>query len=119
MAVTPTLGLVLDCLDPVALAPFWAAALGYRVTGEEGPYLILQPFEAAGPRFLLQRVPEAKAVKNRMHVDLEVGDIEGAATRLEGLGGRRLTDRPIAEDGCRWIVMADPEGNELCLCDHC
>lgn len=114
------MGLVLDCVDPAGLAPFWAAALGYEVAGGDGPYLALHPADGAtGPRFVLQRVPETKMIKNRMHVDLEVGDIEGAAARLEALGARRLSREPIGEAGCRWIVMADPEGNELCLCDRC
>ena len=120
MAFTPTLGLVLDCLDPAGLAPFWAAALGYEVAGRNGPYLVLQPAGSdSRPRFLLQQVPEEKVVKNRMHVDLEVGDIDGVAARLEALGGRRLNGEPMDEHGCRWIAMADPEGNELCLCDRC
>jgi predicted enzyme related to lactoylglutathione lyase len=65
---------------------------------------------------LLQRVPEPKQAKNRMHLDLWVPDIEAEARRLVALGARRQSAKPVEELGSRWIVMADPEGNEFCLC---
>jgi predicted enzyme related to lactoylglutathione lyase len=52
-----------------------------------------------------------------MHLDIEVADIDALAARLEGLGGTRLNADAHAEHGMRWIVMADPEGNEFCVCD--
>ncbi|HAM02072.1 MAG TPA: lactoylglutathione lyase [Acidimicrobiaceae bacterium] len=106
----------MDALDPDALAPFWAAALGYRVAGSEGNYVALVPLEGTAPNLLLQRVPEPKTAKNRTHLDLKVPDIEAEAARLEALGARHMLG-PVAELGSRWIVMADPEGNEFCLCD--
>lgn len=113
----PTIGLVLDCRDPDELASFWAAALRYVQTAREGAYVVLAPDGRPGPELLLQRVPEAKAVKNRMHLDLEVPEIEVEAARLEALGARRAHAEPIQEHGERWIVMTDPEGNEFCVCD--
>jgi hypothetical protein len=113
--------LVLDCPDPSALAPFWAAALGYRVAGSVENYTLLVPDDTAGagsPQLLLQQVDEPKAGKNRMHLDLENPDIEGEAARLEQLGARRLsTDGAASEHGQSWLVMADPAGNEFCVCD--
>jgi predicted enzyme related to lactoylglutathione lyase len=117
MSDGPELGLVLDCRDPARLAPFWAAALGYVEIGAVDDYTLLMPEGRAGPKLLLQLVPEDKATKNRMHLDIETPDIEAIAARLEGLGGRRLQGEPRAEHGNRWIVMADPEGNEFCVCD--
>jgi predicted enzyme related to lactoylglutathione lyase len=111
------MGLVLDCRDPEALAPFWSAALGYVTVGSVETYLLLVPDSRPGPKLLLQRVPEAKTGKNRMHVDIEVADIEGLARRLEDLGATRLSHGIQVEHGSHWIVMADPEGNELCVCD--
>jgi len=111
------LGLVLDCSDPDALAKFWAPALGYTVAGGAGAYVLLLPADPGQPQLLLQRVPEAKSAKNRMHLDVHVADIEAEATRLEGLGARRLSSSPLEESGTRWHLMADPEGNELCVCD--
>ena len=52
-----------------------------------------------------------------MHLDIETADIEGAAARLERLGASRVSKATEAEHGSNWIVMADPEGNELCVCD--
>jgi predicted enzyme related to lactoylglutathione lyase len=110
------LGLVLDCLDPVALAPFWAAALGYEVIADVGNYVMLLPANKPGPKLLLQRVPEGKTAKNRVHFDVETADIEAVATELEGLGAKRMGDTQ-SEHGSSWVVMNDPEGNEFCVCD--
>ena len=111
------LGLVLDCADPDALAPFWAAALGYSVAGGAGNYVLLLPDEPGEPQLLLQRVPESKSAKLRMHLDIHVADIDAEAARLESLGAKRLSSAPYEESGSRWHLMADPEGNELCVCD--
>ena len=112
-----TIGLVLDCADPVKLAAFWGPALDYVSVGEVGSYVALFPNGHPGPKLLLQRVPEPKAAKNRMHLDIEVPDIEAEATRLEALGATRVAAEPLSEHGTTWILMADPEGNELCVCD--
>jgi predicted enzyme related to lactoylglutathione lyase len=111
------IGLVLDSRDPEALAPFWAAALGYKVVGVVENYVKLVPDGREGPQLLLQLVPEHKASKNRMHLDIKAPDLEGLAARLEELGGTRLSADAHVEHDCRWIVMADPEGNEFCLDD--
>ncbi len=111
------LELVLDCADLDRQVEFWVGALGYRHVDSEGGYALLAPPEGErGPNFILQRVPEPKTVKNRFHLDLKVPDIEAEATRLSGIGARRLRDEPIEELGERWIPMADPEGNEFCVC---
>jgi predicted enzyme related to lactoylglutathione lyase len=115
--VVTRIGLVLDCGDPEALASFWAAALGYERIGAAGQYVLLLPTEPGTPKLLLQRVPEAKIAKNRMHLDIETSDIDAEAARLEALGARRLVAQPLAEHGTRWHLMADPEGNEFCVCD--
>ena len=112
-----TFGLVIDCSDPVSLASFWGPALRYEMLGEAGNYALLVPTEAGAPKLLLQRVPEAKAVKNRMHLDIEIADIETEARRLEALGATRLHPDVQTEHGSSWVLMADPEGNEFCVCD--
>ena len=110
------LGLVLDCLDPQALAPFWAAALGYDVIADVDNYVMLLPANKPGPKLLLQRVPEQKSTKNRVHFDVETADIEAMANELESLGAKRVSSTQ-SEHGSQWIVMNDPEGNEFCVCD--
>ena len=116
-AAGPTIGLVLDCADPGRLAGFWSAALDYRAAGEAGAYVVLVPNGRPGPKLLLQQVTEAKAVKNRMHLDIDVADIEAEAARLEALGARRVQPDQLHEHGSNWVLMTDPEGNEFCVCD--
>ena len=108
---------VLDCADPIALAPFWAEAMGYRAEGRGDPYVVLIPeaANASWPEILLQRVPEPKVAKNRMHLDFRVDDLDGEVERLLALGATRVTDEPFDEDGYRWHVLTDPEGNEFCV----
>ena len=115
--MTAGIGLVLDCVDPERLAAFWAPALGYVNLGTADPYLLLIDEHGTRPKLLLQRVPEPKAVKNRMHFDIEVADVDREAARLEALGARRLDAEQVHEHGSSWIKMADPEGNEFCVCD--
>jgi hypothetical protein len=117
MAETPGMGLVLDCHDPEGLAPFWAVALDYVTLGAVENYVLLVPDARPGPKLLLQRVPEDKSGKNRMHLDIEVADIEALATRLERIGAHRDRSDVVTEHGSHWILMADPEGNEFCICD--
>ena len=111
------LGLVLDCTDPERLAEFWAPALGYVSLGTAGNYVALFPDGAPGPKLLLQQVEEPKTVKNRMHFDIEVADIQAEADRLVALGATRVSDGPCREHGSTWMLMSDPEGNEFCVCD--
>ncbi|MCG0066110.1 MULTISPECIES: VOC family protein [Streptomyces] len=68
-----------------------------------------------GRRLLFQRVPEPKAGKNRLHLDLHAGPERRAdeVTRLQALGARVL--REVKEPGGQWVLMADPEGNEFCV----
>jgi catechol 2,3-dioxygenase-like lactoylglutathione lyase family enzyme len=113
--------LIVDCADPERLATFWSAALGYEKVHHFGHYTMLTRAGPGFPRMALQQVPEPKATKNRVHLDIIEADIEAEATRLETLGARRLEGgrRREALDTAvvNWIVMADPEGNEFCVCD--
>lgn len=110
-------GLVLDCADPESLADFWTAALGDITLGAAGSYVLLVAADGSPPKLLLQRVPEAKTAKNRMHLDIVTPEIHGEVARLEALGARRLTPEPMSEHGSTWVLMEDPEGNEFCVCD--
>jgi predicted enzyme related to lactoylglutathione lyase len=111
------LGLVLDCAEPDTLAEFWSAAIGYVTLGGAGNYVVLVDETGRQPKLLLQRVEEPKAGKNRMHFDIETPTVDEEVERLEGLGARRIVDDAIEEHGNRWVVMADPEGNEFCVCN--
>jgi predicted enzyme related to lactoylglutathione lyase len=111
---SPNIDLVLDCADPERLAEFWSEALGYKKVGFREPYFLLRPQEPAHPPLLLQRVPESKAGKNRMHLDIRVGDPDAEASRLQAIGATRVDEH--REHDMHWITMTDPEGNEFCVC---
>ncbi len=110
-----TMELVLDCQDPSRLASFWRDALGYRNHFADAELAVLVPKEGSASPLLLQRVPESKKVKNRMHLDMIVEDIETEVSRLEALGARRV-DRDVQTfGGTRWVRLSDPEQNEFCV----
>jgi predicted enzyme related to lactoylglutathione lyase len=107
--------LVLDCEDPKQLAAFWREALGYHDHYVDAELAVLVPKEGSASPFLLQRVPESKVVKNRMHLDIVVEDIETEVRRLERLGARRI-DKDVQEfGGTQWLRLSDPEQNEFCV----
>ena len=110
----PNVDIVIDCRDPGSLAQFWGPALGYTELGFFEPHFVLLPPMREHPPVILQRVPEPKTAKARIHFDLRVPDIEAEATRLEALGARRIDVGQGEDPG--WITMADPEGNEFCVC---
>jgi predicted enzyme related to lactoylglutathione lyase len=109
--------LAIDTVDPEGIASFWCALLGVRVdtTIGEGEFLLLSATEE-GLTVGFQRVPEVKAGKNRVHLDLVVDDLDAATAEVERLGGRWLEPGTTRElEGFRWRCMADPEGNEFDL----
>lgn len=119
MTVRP-IHIVIDAADVDAVRDFWVAALGYEAFGEFEQYRSAVPGEGAtGPKLVFQQVADPRQpAKNRLHIDIEVGDeMESECERLLALGASRLSDR-MAEAGTDWIVMADPEGNEFCLVHH-
>lgn len=110
-----------DARDPYAIAGFWAEVLGYvedpadpnAPTDEEA--LLIDP-RRLHPGLLFIRVPEAKAGKNRVHLDLTAPTTrDEEVERLLALGATLIADHRRADDGTGWVVLADPEGNELCI----
>ncbi|MGY2001931.1 VOC family protein [Blastococcus sp. SYSU DS1024] len=133
---------VVDSSAPHDLADWWAQALGWQVEPQDEGFIrrmvevgaateddttthrgalvwragaaITSP-DPGRPRVLFQLVPEAKTVKNRLHLDVPVGPerVEAEVARLVGLGARELwrgRQGPTA-----WVTLADPEGNEFCV----
>jgi hypothetical protein len=143
--VNPGIQITMDATDPEALGRFWAELLGYiehpppdgfsswdefldslgvPADQRDSAYAIIDP-EGGRPRIFIQRVPEPKTVKNRVHLDVNVSDreasgeerleqIEAEVERAIDLGATRLEtfDEP---NGDLWVVMRDPEGNEFCI----
>ena len=106
--------LVIDTVDPARIAPFWCRLLGVRERGWFGDDYLMLERDDRTPAIAFQRVPEAKAGKNRLHVDVDVTDVDAAVERIVELGGSIASDMREL-DGYRWRVMADPEGNEFCV----
>ena len=106
--------LVVDCADPRRLAEFWGAVLGWQPTGRYQEAIEIAGPPGSGPSLVFIPVPEAKAVKNRLHIDVNpVGcDQDEELERLLGLGARRVD---VGQGEQAWVVLADPEGNEFCL----
>lgn len=141
----PRFQVTFDCADPAVVAAFWAALLGYEMEPPPEGYASWPDFLAAigvpesewnranaisdptkeRPRIFFQRVPEPKTVKNRVHVDVNVGGgpevpieerrgvVDEAVARATALGARTLWTTEGDNEYC--VTMADPEGNEYCL----
>jgi predicted enzyme related to lactoylglutathione lyase len=121
---TRLVSIVIDAADPAALARFWAAALGWSITYEDAEEVMVAPPEddpSQAGQVPLEFVPvdDPKTTKNRVHLDVASRSAEHQAelvSRLEGLGARRV-DIGQGPD-VSWVVMADPDGNELCVVSH-
>ena len=106
----------IDCAEPWPLAQFWSAALGRPVHPDNEPSddEVGIPLESGG-ELILQRVPEAKVVKNRLHLCLRPDQPrDDEVARLVGLEAVVVDDRRNP-DGTGWAVMLDPAGNEFCV----
>ena len=108
--------IVIDCADLDRSARFWGGVLGYDAGPPvSGPYRSLVPDNGQGIEVMLQRVGDGKLGKNRLHLDLRTADFAAEVERIVALGATRLTVQPIVEDGWRWHILADPDGNEFCV----
>jgi catechol 2,3-dioxygenase-like lactoylglutathione lyase family enzyme len=124
--------IVFDCRDAAPLARFWAGALGWSVAPydedelerlaskgvydpEDDPSVMVEPPRGEElPVLFFTEVPEEKAAKNRVHLDIAADlPLEDEVQRLEGLGAH--VRNWAEDDGNTWCVMLDPEGNEFCV----
>jgi predicted enzyme related to lactoylglutathione lyase len=111
---------VVDCHDPLRLAEFWHAVLGGELQRQSAEWVAVHP--PTGITVGFQLVPEGKVVKNRVHLDVRVGDdsgtdvdsLERAAAEAEALGATRHGG-PMLDEMGGFQVMRDPEGNEFCF----
>jgi hypothetical protein len=132
--------IAIDCHDSDHLAEFWAAVLGYELMKPPGGFVswaehslahaqepgegwtkIVDP-ERRGPTLLFHRVPEAKVVKNRVHLDVRAPDdgpgdrqqqVGAFIERVVELGARKISD--VTDEAGYFALMQDPEGNEFCI----
>ena len=107
--------IAVDAHDPAVLARFWAAVLDWQVVDVDevdGDVAIGRDADT-WPQLLFLPVPDAKTVKNRLHLDLNPQDRDAEVDRLLGLGASRVD---VGQgDDVSWVVLADPEGNEFCV----
>ena len=132
----------IDCSFPHELADWWADALGWQVEAQDEAFIrrmiaegharedqtvrhngalvwksatAINSPEPGRPRMLFQSVPEAKTVKNRLHLDVRVG-ADGREAEVARLVQRGATELWRASQGpYEWVTLADPEGNEFCV----
>jgi len=106
-----------DCGDARKLAEFWAAMTGWIVFYDDDPEVMVAPhFPNEDPTLLFIPVPEGKAAKNRLHLDLQPTDRtrDEAVAQALSLGATLIGDFR-KEDGSGWVTLGDPEGNEFCI----
>ncbi len=102
----------IDVGDLERAEAFYTALLGVERDWAWEQYLGFKPLPS-GLTVYLQRVPEKKTSKTRVHMDVTVPNVLAALARVEALGGTALRD--FVEPGEKLAVVADPEGNEFCL----
>jgi predicted enzyme related to lactoylglutathione lyase len=108
-------GITIDCAEPRKLAEFWTQALDLEVAFDaDGFFIYLRsPANPSQPMLGLQKVPETKAGKNRVHLDFSTNDPDGEVARLVALGA--VAGEKHEVPGLTWTVLCDPEGNEFCV----
>ncbi|MEU3916424.1 VOC family protein [Streptomyces sp. NPDC029721] len=108
--------ITIDCHDAYALGEFWAEVLNGSLHEDDSPGDDEVLLTTEGGVLLFIQVPDTKAVKNRVHLDLQPQDRtrDEEVERLVALGAKLVGDhrRP---DGTGWATLADPEGNEFCV----
>ncbi|MDW4905380.1 VOC family protein [Streptomyces sp. ADMS] len=103
---------IVNAADPAALGRWWADALGWAVVDDSPEEYEIRPAPDRMPGLLFVRVPEAKSVKNRLHLDFRPDDRQAEVDRLLALGARHVD---IGQGEQSWTTLVDPEGNEFCV----
>ena len=105
-----------DCAEPRRLAEFWRQVTGGEIGEDWGEFVTVRTPGLGVEHLALGRVGEAKAGKNRSHLDFATDDRPGEVARLEGLGATVLAEHQVP--GLGWTVLADPDGNEFCVAER-
>ena len=105
--------IVIDVTEFEPAVSFWKTILGLEEKVRSGDFVWLERITEAGPSLAFQLVGEAKAVKNRLHLDVKVEDRIRFRDRVVELGGSRVADHTMGDFS--WSVVADPAGNEFCI----
>ena len=103
---------VVDAREPRRLGRWWAEALGWVIVHDTEDEVEIRPDADTVPGLLFIAVTDAKAGKNRLHIDLRPDDRDAEVARLVALGATRVD---IGQGDVPWVVLTDPEGNEFCV----
>jgi catechol 2,3-dioxygenase-like lactoylglutathione lyase family enzyme len=115
---------VVDCHDVGSQARWWATVLGWDIVYEADDEVVIasaqmlgQAAQDRGPGLVFVPVPEAKQVKNRLHIDLAPPASSNQQAEVDRLVGLGATHASVGQDNenVSWVVLADPEGNEFCV----
>ena len=113
---TRLVNVVADAADPAASAHWWAEALGWEVTFETRHEVAVEPPDGGpGIPLVFVPVPDHKSVPNRVHLDLASASAAAQAALVDRLLGMGATPADVGQGEVPWVVLADPEGNELCV----
>jgi hypothetical protein len=105
-----------DCANALELAGFWAALLNQQVDAEGNEFFATVNKAGDGPALMFIQVPEERAGKNRLHLDLATADWAAEVDRIVGLGAKRVGE--FDEYGAHWVTLSDPEGNVFDLAEE-
>lgn len=103
---------IIDSADPSALGRWWAEQLGWVVVNDDADEFEIRPTPEQLPGLLFGPAPDAKVVKNRLHLDFRPDDQQAEVQRFLAAGARRVD---VGQQDVPWVVLADPEGNEFCI----
>jgi len=113
------LAVIVDCHDPLRVAEFWAQALAWKVAQRNPDEYGVRDPAGHDPGLYFMKVPEPKAGKNRLHLDLVTsGPMEAEVARLAEAGAEVVEvrqDPDSLDNPDTWTVMRDPEGHEFCV----
>ena len=111
---------VIDCADPAGLGRWWADVLGWPVTFDAPDEVAIEPSDddiCHDLAIVFVPVPEPKQHKNRVHLDLATRSTTEQRDTVDRLVKLGATYADIGQEDVSWVVLADPEGNELCVCE--
>ena len=107
--------LTIDSPEPDRLARFYEALLGWTRTYDDDGEIVIEHPDGNGIPFLFLEVDDPKTTKNRLHLDLRPDDQDAAVARALELGATPADIGQHEDPDVTWVVLADPDGNELCI----
>ena len=107
--------LTIDSPQPDRLARFYEQLLGWTRTYDDDGEIVIEDPDGTAVPFLFLEVGDPKATKNRLHLDLRPDDQEAEVARALELGATHVDIGQHEDPDVTWVVLADPDGNELCI----